>query len=139
MVGEVLGDALAVGDGDADTGGDALGDPLTEGLADGLTDTDGLGDALTDGLTEGEALGDALGEALALGVAVGEGSLNSSASLPISQLLLRIGAPAGQFSPGKPANGGMMSPHPGVGKRPPVCEPWPFRRVTDSVLTVISL
>ena len=77
---------------------------------------------MLDAFARGDAvgLGDPVGEgdAVGLDVPVGDGeglAWKVKLSVPTSQLLLRIGAPAGQLSPRKPSNGGMMSPQSGVG------------------------
>ena len=105
-------DAESVADGDADAVAVAVAvdDAEADELADELGDALALPDTEADALSEELAEFDALAEAEAL--AVGSETL---AAAGISQSLSRIAPPAGQFFPAKPANGGMMSPQPGVG------------------------
>src|SRR5205809_116640 len=57
-----------------------------------------------------------------------------------SQPAWRIDAPAGQFRPGKVpselANGGMMSPQPGLGKTGPVWLPWPCWMIESASVVI---
>jgi hypothetical protein len=103
-------DAESVADGDADAVAVAVAVAVDDAEADALVDALELPDAEADALSEELAEFDALAEAEAL--AVGSETL---AAAGISQSLSRIAPPAGQFFPAKPANGGMMSPQPGVG------------------------
>ena len=128
-------------------------------LAEALADVEVLADADTDALAELEALDDAEGEAVAEDAVEGDADALDEAeddavadtvvvaepdadaeavadeTAGISQSLSRIEPPAGQFSPAYPGKGGMMSPQPFVGYRPPVWPSWPL--ITASCEMVI--
>ncbi len=87
----------------------------------------------------GVGLGDAEPDGDGVGLASGSMASVMRFSPPVSQPLLRMAAPAGQFRPSKPGNGGMMSPQSSSGKIPPVWVEWPFRRTMESWLTVASM
>ena len=125
-----VGDGLGVTvDGDA-LGPVLLGDSVGVGVAVevGVAETVTVGevdgvvlDVEGDGLVEPDA--DADGDAVDVAAPVTEGVGEAMRSMPAGigsspatlHSLFKMGAPAGQFIPAYPGNGGMMSPHGRVG------------------------